>query len=121
MKIFLTIILLIFASFLICFIGVILNFEGTNLRIFSWSFSFIAGALIAFFWHKMIIKAKIEDLKIGTKIIDKKDRVGVVIEDEGELFFDFIDSKLLVRATQQEIYGRQIKILKKIWHLTAGC
>ena len=58
--------------------------------------------------------AKIEDLKVGTKIIDKKNRVGFVIEDEDELFFEFIDSKLLVRATQREIYGRQIKVLEKI-------
>ncbi len=58
--------------------------------------------------------AKIEDLKVGTKIIDKKNRIGFVIEDEDELFFDFIGSKLLVRAIQQEIYGRQIKILEKI-------
>ena len=56
--------------------------------------------------------AKIEELKIGTKIIDKKDRVGVVIEDEGELFFEFEDSDLLVRVNLREIYGRQIKILK---------
>ncbi len=58
--------------------------------------------------------AKIEDLKVGTKIIDKKNRIGFVIEDEDELFFDFIGSKLLVRDIQQEIYGRQIKILEKI-------
>ena len=60
----------------------------------------------------MTTLAKIEELEAGIRIIDKKNRVGVVIEDEGELFFDFIDSKLLVRVTKQEIYGRQIKILK---------
>lgn len=58
--------------------------------------------------------AKIEELEAGVRIIDKKNRVGVVIEDEGELFFDFIDSKLLVRVNQREIYGRQIKVLEKI-------
>jgi len=58
--------------------------------------------------------AKIEELEAGVRIIDKKNSVGVVVEDEGELFFEFIDSKLLVRVTQQQIYGRQIKVLEKI-------
>ena len=58
--------------------------------------------------------AKIEELEAGVRIIDKKDRVGLVIEDEGELFFEFIDSKMLVRLNQREIYRRQIKILEKI-------
>lgn len=58
--------------------------------------------------------AKIEDLEAGVRIIDKKNRVGLVIEDEGELFFEFIDSKMLVRLNQREIYRRQIKILEKI-------
>ena len=56
--------------------------------------------------------AKIEELKIGTKIIDKKGRIGLVVEDDAELFFEFNDSDLLVRVTSREIYGRQIKILK---------
>lgn len=58
--------------------------------------------------------AKIEELKAGVRIIDKKNRVGLVIEDEGELFFEFIDSEMLVRLNQREIYGRQIKLLEKI-------
>jgi len=58
--------------------------------------------------------AKIEQLEAGVRIVDKKNRIGVVIEDEGELFFEFIDSKLLVRLNQREIYGRQIKVLEKI-------
>jgi len=56
--------------------------------------------------------AKIEELKIGTKIIDKKGRIGLVVEDDAELFFEFEKSDLLVRVNSIEIYGRQIKILK---------
>ena len=56
--------------------------------------------------------AKIKELKIGTKIIDKKGRIGLVVEDDAELFFEFEDSDLLVRVNSREIYGRQIKILK---------
>jgi len=56
--------------------------------------------------------AKIQELKIGTKIIDKKGRIGLVVEDDAELFFEFEKSDLLVRVNSIEIYGRQIKILK---------
>jgi len=56
--------------------------------------------------------AKIEELEAGVRIIDKKNRAGLVIEEEDELFFEFNDSDLLVRVTSREIYGRQIKILK---------
>jgi len=42
--------------------------------------------------------AKIQELKIGTKIIDKKGRIGLVVEDDGELFFEFEKSDLLVRV-----------------------
>ncbi len=61
--------------------------------------------------HKL---ATLETLTPGTRFIDKKGRVGVVIEDDGELFFEFQDSNLLVRVHSKEIYGRQIKILENI-------
>jgi len=56
--------------------------------------------------------AKLDQLKVGTEICDKCGRIGIVIEDEGELFFEFEDSDLWVRVNSKEIYGRQIKILK---------